>query len=160
MTTVISPKQLRVLKRKQTSPGITESLAKQGRDVTYSGNAVASTDNVVSCASKASANNTYIQRPQPFTKKRIIGRSETGVIKAAVAPTINKLVYCVSNIGLDYSVNDVKKHCLDNGIRVLSCYDITDANRSSRAFIIAISEIDVDKFANSEMWPKRVFLRL
>jgi len=37
MTTVIYRKQVRVLKHKQTSPGIIESVAKQARDVTYSG---------------------------------------------------------------------------------------------------------------------------
>jgi hypothetical protein len=157
MSKVISRRQLRALKRQRSSPDANQGPAKLARDVN-SVNAEAVLNAAPSYVSKAS-NGTLIHKSNTTAVQRVIGRAEGGSIKAAAVISTPKSVYCVSNIGLEYTVNDLKKQCQDNGIRVLWCFDITAANRSSRAFKIAIAECDVEKFSNSDIWPRRVFLR-
>jgi hypothetical protein len=157
MSMVISRRQLRALKRQRSSPGTNHGPAKLARDVN-SVNAEAVLDAAPSYANIGNSV-AFSQNLNTTTRQRVVGRAEGGSIKAAAVTSIPKSVYCVSNIGLEYTVNDVKKQCHDNGIRVLWCFDITAANRSSRAFKIAIAECDVDKFSNSDIWPRRVFLR-
>ena len=68
-------------------------------------------------------------------------------------------MFCVSNIAAEYNDKDIIKHCSDNGIRVLFCFDITKADRQSRSFKIAVATKDYTLFTNSMLWPQRVFVR-
>jgi len=88
-----------------------------------------------------------------------MGRLEGGLLKAAAKLNALTIVYCIGNVVLEYSVTEVSQQCLDKGIHVLSCLDITAENRSSRSYKVSISKVDIDNFVNPQAWPSRVFLR-
>jgi len=51
---------------------------------------------------------------------------------------VDKVVYCVSNVSYDYSVDDIRQYCLDMGVRVLFVFDISRSDGNARTFKLVL----------------------
>jgi len=92
---------------------------------------------------------------------RIMGKSNrVSVLKAGIKLNpVEKETFCVSNVGSEYSVNDIRKHCADLGVRVLFAFDITNDSARTKSFKLAVPMSDSDVIMDAESWPSRVLVR-
>jgi hypothetical protein len=61
---------------------------------------------------------------------------------------------------MDYTVEDIEKHCKNLDIRVLLCFEITSANRDSRSFKLAVVAQNTPLVRDGPSWPKGVAVRV
>lgn len=93
---------------------------------------------------------------------RITGNSTrpTALQAGDKSNVVEKATFCVSNVGMNYSVKDIRRHCSDMDIKVLFCFDISSVEATSRAFKLAVPATAIDSIMNPEAWPSRVSVRL
>jgi len=72
---------------------------------------------------------------------------------------IEKAVFCISNISKEFSANDIKDHCYSLGAKVLFCHEVSKVDNKSKAFKLAVREIDRDIMENDESWPLNCSIR-
>ena len=103
-------------------------------------------------------------RPNPPSRppisQGIMGRSTTcHALKAAESSKSEIAIFCVSNIATNYTVNDIRKHCLQLGARVRYCFDISNEQYKGKSFKVAVGR-DVVQLINNELaWPARVIIK-
>jgi hypothetical protein len=101
-------------------------------------------------------------RLPPAHRGKIVGRAACSSLKAASPvkrPFTEKAVFCVSNVRVGFSENDIRGHCRDMGVPVLFCFDISKANIPAKAFKLAVRLVDKGKVENCEAWPSQIIIR-
>jgi hypothetical protein len=86
---------------------------------------------------------------------------------SAAKPYVGKAVYCIDNVSVSTTANDLRQFVVRNGISVLSCFEVIP-RRSRRmklagivptgrkAFRLCIASEDVSKLLNCELWPAHI----
>jgi hypothetical protein len=93
---------------------------------------------------------------------KTVGRGTEHTLKAAERsprPLAVKAVYCVANIGSDFTQDDIRKHCKSLNVRVLFCFEISKNERNAKAFKVAVRDQDKNIIENCDSWPARVIIR-
>jgi hypothetical protein len=91
---------------------------------------------------------------------RMIGiRSSSNLRAADPRQPTEKTVFCLSNLSLNCSVDDIKSHCKSIKVRVLFCFDISNGQYSSKAFKLAVPTTDASIVYDVESWPQLVSIR-
>jgi len=98
------------------------------------------------------------KRPKP-KPVRVIGKNQASSRIKASGAVIAKAVFCVSNVSLDDSTENVVECLKDNGITVLSCGKANTRFTETKAFRVCIAEADSDRFLDSDIWPENVIVR-
>jgi hypothetical protein len=107
------------------------------------------------------------QRQQPRRgQTRLLGKaSNTNGTLAAARKLVKKAVFCIDNIDISYTVEDIKSYinCLD--VEVLSLFKVTSRRRRNEqtvddrsAFRVCIKRDDQDRLLNPEAWPESVII--
>jgi len=124
-TAVVSKSRRKLLKRKDrlTSPSTVDGASEEmqpnkrindgrGGQPSYVGGVTNTT-------------NVHLKHSAYANAGKIMGKSGSGKLKVA-APTITqKAVFCISNVGSEYLIKDIRDNCLGMGVNVLFCYDIS-----------------------------------
>ena len=107
---------------------------------------------------------------KPPNKRTMIGTSATVSPSwklSAAKPYVGKAVYCIDNVSVSTTANDLRQFVVKNGISVLSCFEVIP-RRSQRmklagivptdrkAFRLCIASEDVNKLLNCELWPVHI----
>ena len=90
---------------------------------------------------------------------RIVGKAVGSSLKAAAKDNSSIAVFCISNVSFDLSIDDIRKHCREIGVRIRFIYDVTKGNYNARAFKLAVGVNEVIKILNPELWPEGVSIR-
>jgi hypothetical protein len=90
---------------------------------------------------------------------RIVGKSTFTNLKAAAKDSSPSITFCISNISLDYSVDDMRRHCASLGVRVRFIYDISKVSLGARAFKLAVGVNDSATIQDGNSWPEGVSIR-
>jgi len=108
----------------------------------------------------ASRQQDTIKATARITNNALIGNADCCKLRAAgMRQQVEKSVYCVSNLSTECSVNDIRAYCKDLNIRVLFCFDVTNANFDSKAFKLAVPANDAQKILDGSSWPRDVVIR-
>ena len=91
---------------------------------------------------------------------RIVGKTIFSNLKVAPRDTSPLAVFCASNVSHEYSINDIRKHCNELGIRVRFIYDISAVNQVAKAFKLAIGSNDASIVQDGKSWPVGVYVRI
>ena len=93
----------------------------------------------------------------------VVGKGSSLVLKAADdrSNEPKKAVFCVSNVNRCYNCDDIVNYCIESGVVVSKCFDVTplNQNRYSKCFRITGLERDRDKILDENFWPSRVNVR-
>jgi hypothetical protein len=91
------------------------------------------------------------QRPirSATQKYRVVGRADFPELKAAPRKFTEKVVFSITNVASDYTVDDIKQHRRRLDIRVLFCFDVTQGNRDARSFKLAVIAPHADKITDN-----------
>jgi len=98
-------------------------------------------------------------------KKRPDTTQRAGPKLTAAKPYLRKAVFCVDNVYIDVTVDDLSRFVRDMDVNVITCYKvkprrspwqrqvkIMPADRNT--FRLCVAREDVDKVLNDEMWPE------
>ena len=91
---------------------------------------------------------------------KIIGKlnANNSRIKASQV-LIDKSVYCVSNISVDYNCQDLIDYLKDCNISVVSCFAAKTKFENSNAFRVCVATKDKEKLLDANIWPCDVIIR-
>jgi len=103
-------------------------------------------------------NMEVVKRPKP-KPIRVIGKNQASSRIKASGAVIAKAVFCVSNVSMDDSAEDLVECLKDNGITVLSCGKANTKFTETKAFRVCIAKVDSDRFLDSDIWPENVIVR-
>ena len=107
-----------------------------------------------------SGNSNMRESGYGYGSVKITGRSlRPAALQAGERNRVEKITFCVSNVGENYSVNDIRQHCWDLNIKVLFCFDISSVTAYTRAFKLAVPATACDTIMDPESWPSRVIVR-
>ena len=117
------------------------------------------------------------QRPQNIQAQqrrrgatRIIGKSTSPsrqvIIGAAAVPArVEKIVFCVDNLSLSTTANDMRQFVTNMGVNVQSCFPTKprrrghdDTGDDRRAFRLCIAKDDTERFLIADSWPVNVVI--
>jgi len=128
------------------------------RKKTNSGHTVAPTD--VPTDSYSSKVKMVKKTTKP-TKLKVVGKkvfSDDSRFKAS-GLEIDKAVYCISNLSLDITDEDVVAFMSGNDIKVISCFSAKTRFTGSKAFRVCIAAKDKERFLSPDNWPEKVIIR-
>ena len=102
--------------------------------------------------------NDNVNRKKDYLK--IIGKlkADDSKIKASQV-LIDKSVYCVSNISVDYNCQDLIDYLNDCNISVDSCFSANTKFENSNAFRVCVATKDTEKLMDANIWPCDVIIR-
>ena len=72
---------------------------------------------------------------------------------------LNKRVYAVSNIAIEFSTDDIVAFLKDCQINVVNCFQANSKFENSKTFRVCITENDEAKFLDPAIWPRNVIIR-
>ena len=93
-----------------------------------------------------------------FKPKTVIGSNVSATLKAA-KELLNKKVFCVSNISVDTSCDDIKSIVESFGIKVFSVYVVNTKFENSASFRVCIDAAHIDKFVDQGNWGEHIVVR-
>jgi hypothetical protein len=120
------------------------------------------------CVSPAKPVTQLLTKASDSTQRRrrsaVYGRSlNVGTGLAAANKLIPKGVYCIDNIDVSFSVEDIVQYVSSQGITVVSCFEAKPRFRRSdnysndrKAFRLCINNDHRDKLMDSSRWPDSV----
>ena len=73
---------------------------------------------------------------------RVVWKSTFTHLKAVAKDSSPSITFCISNIYLEYSVDDMHRHCASLGVRVRFIYDISKVSLGARAFMFVVGVND------------------
>ena len=93
--------------------------------------------------------------------RAVVGLNTSTSLKAANVRAPRKAVFCVSNVCSNFGCDDIQNYCLENGVTISKCFDVTPSNqnRSSKCFRVTVFVSDTGKFLDANFWPDRVTVR-
>jgi len=116
-------------------------------------------------ASSSSPDNTLQQQQSKASRKRAVydRSSDKAAGIAAADKLVRKAVYCIDNVDVSFSVEDIVQYASNNGITVMSCFEAKPRLRRSdnctndrKAFRLCINNDQRDKLLDSFNWPDSV----
>lgn len=100
---------------------------------------------------------------QAQTKRPVmIGSAASSSIKASKTIYLNKAVFCLSNVDLNYSCDDIMDYLKSINVRPLTCFDLRPNPNfpvDSKAFRICIVDEDKQFLLNNANWAVGVTIR-
>ena len=91
---------------------------------------------------------------------KIIGKLKVNDSKIKASQVlIDKSVYCVSNISVDYNCQDLIDYLNDCNISVVSCFSAKTKFDNSNAFRVCVATKDTEKLLDANIWPCDVIIR-
>jgi len=110
---------------------------------------------------------------QPQSSRLLIGKKRTDTTErvgpklTAARPYLGKAVFCVDNVSVDVTVEDLSRFVRDMDVNVITCYKvkpkrspwqrqvgITPVDRNT--FRLCVAREDVKKLLNDDMWPEHI----
>ena len=111
-------------------------------------------------------NHEQVKRTQKSQSSRLlVGKKHTdgtqlvGSKLTAAKPYLGKAVFCVDNVSIDVTVDDLSRYVRDMDVKPRRSpwqrqAGITPADRNT--FRLCVAREDVDKLLNDEMWPEHI----
>jgi hypothetical protein len=110
------------------------------------------------------------RRPLVVGKAMVQSRNSStrGCGITAAKSLVKKAVFCVDNVGLSYTVNDVRNFVADMSVNVLSCFEVQSRRRGRnlnslyptepdrKAFRLCIDSADRERMLDPSKWPAYV----
>ena len=93
------------------------------------------------------------------TSVKLTGQRSFSTLKAAERKNTELAVFCISNVGLNYTVNDIRSHSASLGARAIYCYEINSFNSDARSFKLAVASTNTNLITDELSWPHRVVVR-
>ena len=90
--------------------------------------------------------------------KTVIGSNTNCPFKAAKGLK-KKKVFCVSNLSVDTTCDNLQSWIQSYNIPVLSIFEAKTKYADSVAFRVCVADCDADKFASNDMWSASVLVR-
>ena len=108
-----------------------------------------------------------LRPPRRPTAPLLVGKST--VVKPSITAAkriIKKAVFCIDNLSVSYSVNDIRSFITTMGVDVISCFDVKPRRRRNesspatnrKAFRVCISADDRERFLDESQWPDSVMI--
>ena len=120
-------------------------------------NVVASVRRELNTANKSTR--SVVVSPSGRTSIKLTGQRSFSTLKAAERKTTELAVFCISNVGVNYTVNDIRSHSASLGARARYCFEITSVSSDARSFKLAVASTDANLITDEQSWPHRVVVR-